>query len=957
MRNAILLILVMFGISATFIRWNNSNASFGSQVLRYAEENAANGDPRKIYRLGEVYERGNDVEKNFEKAASYYTLSAEKGYVEAQYKMGSWYRQGIGVEKNLLLAEKWYGLATEQGHSFAELALLRMQGVDHSTNEPLIYIDKSEFKKQFSDKKQLLLEIEESLDDYQIEYKNDTLYHVLARIYLHHHREKDAAAAKEKIQFLPNSKFMLELYAGRLLEELQSGDKKSAFLLLENTKDIETSLKGIKITPLQGKISRTPNLRAVSETDINAMLCQLAAKFLISEKRIDDLIELKTLKACETFSILNQYQLSYFLLNQDYPNALRFFIGLEDKRAYATKINQLETLLNSCLIKQPNHNSPSEKDVIDFLSMLGSVQARGNDLEKLMVSRLLQVMGQETHVEEIASTIKDKVTRSKALIPLYRDYLINNREDDVFRILQMWKALEQKPLHIGGWGQKDSKQWYNVSRPEISILRTIKTPLAYKVVHQYENPRTRFTALTAFDDASLNETTDVFPGCEEIRYCILDDMTSIAEQEKNDAARDYMYKKIASLAHTLNRNDLARQAVEKQVDPTRTICHFDMCSGGVKPDFTDPRIIKEKHIKMCHERLTNSDDQLLSVINQTEAKLKYTKKPDSSYRYVTTEDREHNQKIKLEGRNALRCHVSTEQYKEYLKNPDKLGIAHDVYLKQLANFRNSGSQWLSVDTEDRAYAALMIKDTKQREETLKRLFRYDREKNIDQVYLPVLDKYMKNYPDIFKEVRKYPKRLTNDTTTQNVQSFIRIWQNILSATALQKRHESTYKIGKGKPRPSDRIEDAHRILKERPDVATFLVENGAYHGRSCLYMEDYIPTPETIKKVITTEQSKSFHECIVNLVDAERYGQALYLAKHMFSNKNYLIRTKLEILQKELKRNNFAYKMSTIHRRYSSLQADYPFSENGFPFINKPYYRKKGPYARCPVGDVFQIPD
>ena len=55
-----------------------------------------------------MYEEGDGVEKDFEKAVKLYRLAADQGHTMAQGNLGWMYTNGNGVEEDLDEAAKWY---------------------------------------------------------------------------------------------------------------------------------------------------------------------------------------------------------------------------------------------------------------------------------------------------------------------------------------------------------------------------------------------------------------------------------------------------------------------------------------------------------------------------------------------------------------------------------------------------------------------------------------------------------------------------------------------------------------------------------------------------------------------------------------------------------------------------------------------------------------------------------
>jgi hypothetical protein len=67
-----------------------------------------------------MFENGKGVAQDYAKAAEWYLLSAEQGYMYAQNNIGVLYETGKGVAQDYAKAAKWYLLAAEQGNAWAQ---------------------------------------------------------------------------------------------------------------------------------------------------------------------------------------------------------------------------------------------------------------------------------------------------------------------------------------------------------------------------------------------------------------------------------------------------------------------------------------------------------------------------------------------------------------------------------------------------------------------------------------------------------------------------------------------------------------------------------------------------------------------------------------------------------------------------------------------------------------------
>jgi len=90
------------------------------KAFQYYEKAAETGYYRGLYNLGFMYSNGQGVKQDKEKAAHYYQLAAGQGHTWAQNNLGLLYDQGEGVKKDKEMAVYWYRLAAEQQHASAQ---------------------------------------------------------------------------------------------------------------------------------------------------------------------------------------------------------------------------------------------------------------------------------------------------------------------------------------------------------------------------------------------------------------------------------------------------------------------------------------------------------------------------------------------------------------------------------------------------------------------------------------------------------------------------------------------------------------------------------------------------------------------------------------------------------------------------------------------------------------------
>ena len=97
---------------------------------------AEQGDARAQFNLAKMYDKGEGVQQDKQKAAEWYQKAAEQGLAIAQFNLGVLYENGDGVEQNKAIAEEWYSKACAKGSEKACKAVKRLSeksGTDFET--------------------------------------------------------------------------------------------------------------------------------------------------------------------------------------------------------------------------------------------------------------------------------------------------------------------------------------------------------------------------------------------------------------------------------------------------------------------------------------------------------------------------------------------------------------------------------------------------------------------------------------------------------------------------------------------------------------------------------------------------------------------------------------------------------------------------------------------------------
>lgn len=108
---------------------------------------AKSGDPIAQLKLAVAYDAGIGIERNIQKAITWYEKSAEQGNAEAQNSLGGIYQAGDGVSQDSKEAVKWFAKAAEQNHPYAQNSLairyLSGQGVKKDIVKALYWYEES----------------------------------------------------------------------------------------------------------------------------------------------------------------------------------------------------------------------------------------------------------------------------------------------------------------------------------------------------------------------------------------------------------------------------------------------------------------------------------------------------------------------------------------------------------------------------------------------------------------------------------------------------------------------------------------------------------------------------------------------------------------------------------------------------------------------------------------------
>lgn len=89
------------------------------EALTLCEDLAKHGHARALFCIGNIYWRGQDVEKDYNKARYYFEMAAKQNHAPSLNNLGQMYENGDGVEKNGEKAAELYLMASNAGNEVA----------------------------------------------------------------------------------------------------------------------------------------------------------------------------------------------------------------------------------------------------------------------------------------------------------------------------------------------------------------------------------------------------------------------------------------------------------------------------------------------------------------------------------------------------------------------------------------------------------------------------------------------------------------------------------------------------------------------------------------------------------------------------------------------------------------------------------------------------------------------
>ena len=85
----------------------------------HCKQAAEGGDSIAQYFIGQMYRKGDGIEKNPQEALVWYQKAAAQNNIPALYNLGWMHENGTGIPRNLEEAIRWYTKAASHGDKFA----------------------------------------------------------------------------------------------------------------------------------------------------------------------------------------------------------------------------------------------------------------------------------------------------------------------------------------------------------------------------------------------------------------------------------------------------------------------------------------------------------------------------------------------------------------------------------------------------------------------------------------------------------------------------------------------------------------------------------------------------------------------------------------------------------------------------------------------------------------------
>lgn len=757
-----------------------------------------------------------------------------------------------------------------------------------------------------------------------VSYANGDLLLQVARFYLHTARAEKARELLPKIKKIGNRAFLLEIHAGMMAEDIAAGRDDAVMGRLNSLLAMYAAIELVEDIP------DVPNSRVPRESfdSRSHNFCLLAAKAYAQHDNMTMFDKVSTLEPCREYkALLAQLRLHALLAHGHYSDAIADALAMDSAgEGYAPRGHSFEHVTIERGQQEPMNADRIYTFEDDFVACLPAVgdarpaaaamaeltaasaritDAAKQEAEVVALSRLYLSSGDMAKGGELAKMIARAPIRARVMAQIYENYFLMGDAENTIRVAAEAGMFKDAPLEVGGFGRRNAAQWYNVAVPAVRVLAEKPGDLSYDISRRFENPRTRFTALSTVQQSLSRAGIKRVSGCDDdVNICIFREMEEIAAQEADEAARDYMYASIANDA--LRRHDLEgyRRLTSKVAKPDRMICRYDMCtnllSGG-----SGVNSFAEK----CALKIAGGDGGI--------AVLRALRPASQAARTLSRFADEGDAASEAAAREMLQCHVATGKYRAFIADPAPLGPARDTYLKAAAAAAAGNG-----NLDDAMQAAAGMSSTADR---------YDTVLTLGKKFFSQRNQFQDDGAAYLAAIDAQPT-LRQDYT---------LWWRILNAVLQEQQGDFLEMLldpdGSSGVAYEDRVAIGAKILADRPDIRAAFLKKPAYlvHNLCPLLADDIpadIPRAETMGR---DRREALFQSCPAKLVRAGRYAQALHLTDALFADPEFNFRAQTDVLRHRLGRESLPYRQSSLVRKRKDDDAARE-EEGGFAYLKQP---------------------
>lgn len=757
----------------------------------------------------------------------------------------------------------------------------------------------------------------------------------LARIYVHTGAPDKADQLLAQIKTMTGRTFMLEVYAGEMAEDIAAGRDEQVLARLDNQTPMYAQIEQVQNLPAPRDIE---NYRHERLKDREHSFCLLAAKAYAEKGNVEMVGKIGALPDCgSNAAAIERLKRQALIARGDYVQALHLLAAADPSGGsytprghsfehmiikkgattpdYASHAFTFEPDLAACLPADDGSGAAADKGMQGELRRAAEKETADKaDAVHFLLSRFLAATGDYAGAEAEGMKISLPDIRNRALTFLYEHYFLSGDESAAMRMAEQLGIFKDAPLEVGGFGRRDPSQWYNVTVPGARVLQEKPGPLALKIAMRFENPRTRFTALGGMLRAQMRrEEERGFEGCADGLSCIIEPLAAIASEEKDEAARDYMYALLHSAKQWAGDRAGAEAYADKVVKPDRMICHYDMCTNVLTRDY---------HVAECEKLIRDSGDggaaALKNLYVPSAARRLLSRYRDDAGTESAGDGGQAQRKEKRDAMMAAHkmagCLVATGRYRTFVDDPAPLGDSADAYLKNIAG-------------------------------------RVAYQRNLDAA-VPIIAR-LSQTEDRYKTLAGYIKRLSGPQSPRRFEAFLAaidaaptlrqdytLWWNLLDAMTRETGNDAIEYLFNGAANAEQQQRQwqaAEKILNDRPDVRAAFLKKPAYLVRNlCPLLTDALPLPADIvswENRSREEREDLFQSCLMRLVAVKKYREALYLTDHLFASAEMNYRIRLAVLEKVLQEESLPYRQATLVRRNFDFLKEFQFSENGFGYL------------------------